>query len=72
MTDPGGRRVLRRSPGTRRRGRIITLFAILSLALGIAGNVVVFSLIKPALLEPLPYPEPERIVLLGQRGQDQQ
>ena len=71
MTDPGGSRVLRRSSGPRRRGRIITLFAILSLALGIAGNVVVFSLIKPSLLEPLPYPEPERIVLLGQRGADQ-
>lgn len=54
-----------------RRGRIVNLFAVVSLALGIAGNVVVFSLIQPSLLKPLPYPEPDRLVLLGQREVDQ-
>jgi len=49
------------------RGRVVSLFAIASLALGIAGNVVVFSLIQPTLLRPLPYPDPQRLVLLGQR-----
>ena len=49
----------------------MNVFAIASLALGIAGNVVVFSLIQPSLLKPLPYPDPHRLVLLGQREVDQ-
>jgi putative ABC transport system permease protein len=49
------------------RGRIVTLLAILSLALGIAGNAVVFSLISSTMIRPLPYPEPERLVLLTER-----
>ena len=52
---------------THRKGRLVTLFAITSLALGIAGNVVVFSLVNTLIFKPLPYPEPDRIVLLGQR-----
>ena len=57
----------RTTHGRRRRGRVVNLFATASLALGIAGNVVVFSLIQPSLLRPLPYPDPHRLVLLGQR-----
>ena len=53
-----------------RRGRIASLFAILSLALGIAGNAVTFSLIEPLLFKPLPYPEPDRLVILGEREKD--
>ncbi len=52
---------------THRKGRLVALFAIISLALGIAGNVVVFSLVNTLIFKPLPYPEPDRIVLLGQR-----
>jgi len=55
----------------RGRGQVVTFFAILSLALGIAGNVVVYSLISPTIFKPLPYPHPERIVLLGQRAKNQ-
>ncbi len=55
----------------RRRGHVVSFFAILSLALGIAGNVVVFSLISPTIFKPLPYPNPDRIVLLGQRAKGQ-
>jgi hypothetical protein len=39
---------------------------VTALALGIAGNAVVFSLVDSLIHLRLPYAEPERIVLLGQ------
>ena len=36
--------------------------AIGSIALGIAGNITVFSLVNAILLRPLPYTEPDRLV----------
>ena len=50
-----------------RRARAVTALAVLSLALGIAGNAVVFSLVDSLINLRLPYAEPDRIVLLGQR-----
>jgi putative ABC transport system permease protein len=50
-------RLLRRSPGW-------SAVAILSLALGIAGNAVVFSLVDAVLLKPFPYRDADRLVLL--------
>lgn len=52
---------------TLRRGILVTLLAALSLALAIGGNATVFSLINGFLYRPLPYPEADRIVLLGER-----
>ena len=39
---------------------------MLTLALGIAGNVVIFSIFNGLLLRPLPFKEPERLVDLNE------
>ena len=44
-----------------------TLFAVLTLALGLGANVAIFSFVDGLLLKPLAYPEPERIVQIWEK-----
>ena len=56
-----GWRMLRRSPG-------YTFSAVLVLALGIGATTAIFSLVDAALIRPLPFPEPDRLVEVFQRS----
>jgi predicted permease len=47
------------------RAPLFTTITLLTLAVGIGANTVVFSVVEGVLLKPLSYPEPERLVGIG-------
>ena len=47
-----------------RKTATIFALALLTIALGIGVNTAMFSVISAVLFEPLPYPQPERLVSL--------
>ena len=56
-------RLLRRAPG-------FTLVCVLTLGLAIGATTALFSVARPLLLEPLPYPGADRLVALSERDAD--
>jgi predicted permease len=56
-------RALRRIPS-------LTVVSILTVALGVGAGVSLFSVIKAVLLNPLPYPEPDRLAWVAEWNDD--
>jgi putative ABC transport system permease protein len=58
-----GIRLLRKNPG-------FTAIAVLTLALGIGSNTAIFSVVYATFLAPLPFHDPEQLVMVWSRIQD--
>ncbi|MGH9330589.1 MAG: ABC transporter permease, partial [Vicinamibacterales bacterium] len=50
------------------RSRAFTAAALLTLAIGIGANAAIFSVLDALMLKPLPYPDPERLVVIWEKN----
>jgi predicted permease len=58
-------RSLRRTPA-------LAAAAIITLALGIGANVAIFSAVNAVVLQPLPFPAPDRLITIGEDNPEKQ
>ena len=52
------------------RHPLLSLAAVASLALGIGANTAIFTVLNGSVLQPLPYPEPSRLVVVWETQAD--
>src|SRR5437588_3505258 len=53
---------------TLRRAPVLATAAILTLALGVGANTTIFSAVNAVILQPLPFAQPERLVMLWEEN----
>lgn len=53
-----------------RRSKLFAVVAVVTLALGIGCNTAIFSVFYSVMLRPLPFPDPNRVVIVSEHARD--